>query len=193
MIWKDLKNIMIIVNIFKHIKLVMKHKYQVFKLCCKIGMPFRGFMHDWSKFSPTEFVESVKYYNGKRSPITFAKQENGYSKAWLHHKGRNRHHYEYWYDSRAPEPTPIMPYKNVAEMICDKLAASQTYLGKDWKKDAPLNYWITKEVNDNIINENIKDMLTEVFNQVAEKGIDEVITKNNLKQLYNKHCELKGE
>jgi len=180
-------------NIFKHIKLVTKHKYQVFKLCCKIGIPFRGFMHDWSKFSPTEFLESVKYYDGKKSPIGFAKKQNGYSKAWLHHKGRNKHHYEYWYDSRAPEPTPIIPYKYVAEMICDKLAASLTYKGKEWTSVAPLNYWNTKEIQTATINPKLKDMLTEVFEQVAEKGINEVITKKNLKKLYNKYCEEKKE
>lgn len=31
-------------KIFKHIKLVMKHKWIVFKLCCKIGMPWRGYI-----------------------------------------------------------------------------------------------------------------------------------------------------
>jgi len=175
-------------NMLKHIKLVIKHKYQVFKLCCKIGMPFRGFMHDWSKFSPTEFWESVKYYNGKKSPINIAKKENGYSKAWLHHKGRNKHHYEYWYDSRAPEQNPIIPYKYVAEMICDKLAANIVYEGQDWTKEGPLNYWNTREKERATINLKLKNMLTEVFKQVAQKGINEVITKSNLKKLYNKYC-----
>ena len=71
----------IVEKIFKHIKLVSKHKLVVFKLACKVGIPWRGFMHDWSKFSPEEFFESVKYYNGKKSPIIVCKQKNGYSKA----------------------------------------------------------------------------------------------------------------
>jgi len=183
----------IVKNVFKHIKLVLKHKYKVFIFCCKIGMPFRGFMHDWSKFSPTEFWESVKYYNGKRSPIALAKENSGYSKAWLHHKGRNKHHYEYWYDYRAPEPTPIMPYKYTAEMICDKLSASMTYKGKEWTNKEPLEYWKNKEVETAKINPKIKSMLTEVFEKVAEKGIDKVITKKNLKELYKKHCIEEGE
>ena len=84
-----------LINIFKHLKLVFKHKWLVFKLSCKIGIPLRGLLHDLSKFSPEEFWESVKYYNGHGSPITSCKKENGYSRAWLHHKGRNKHHLEY--------------------------------------------------------------------------------------------------
>ena len=141
-----------------------------------------------SKFSPIEFWESIKYYNGKRSPITLCKQENGYSKAWLHHKGRNKHHAEYWYDINAPEQTPVIPYKYVAEMICDKLSASITYNGKDWTNSSELEYW-EKEREKVKINKKVSDMLTEVFEQVAEYGIDKVVTKKNLKELYKKYCE----
>ena len=175
-------------NIFKHIKLVLKHKWLVFKFCTKIGMPFRGLKHDLSKFSPIEFWESIKYYNGKRSPITICKQKNGYSKAWLHHKGRNKHHPEYWYDVSASEQTPVIPYKYVAEMVCDKLSASITYCGKDWTNRSLLEYW--KKERENVkINKKVSDMLTEVFEQVAEYGIDKIVTKKNLRELYKKYCE----
>lgn len=30
--------------------------------------------------------------------INAEREEKGYSSAWLHHKGRNKHHYEYWID-----------------------------------------------------------------------------------------------
>lgn len=175
-------------NILKHTKLVLKHKWLVFKFCTKIGIPFRGLKHDLSKFSPIEFWESIKYYNGKRSPITLCKQENGYSKAWLHHKGRNKHHAEYWYDINAPEQTPVIPYKYVAEMVCDKLSASIIYNGKDWTNRSELEYW-EKERERIKINKKVSDMLTEVFEQVAEYGIDKVVTKKNLKELYKKYCE----
>ena len=95
----------------KHLGLVNRHRWMVFKLCAKAGIPYRGLVHDLSKYSITEFWESVKYYNGSRSPIEFVKKDKGYSKAWLHHKGRNKHHAEYWYDNNAPEPMPIIPYK----------------------------------------------------------------------------------
>ena len=79
---------------FGHLKTVCKHKYYVFKYCCKAGIPVEGIFHDMSKFSPIEFWESVKYYQGNRSPIDACKEENGWSACWLHHKGRNKHHYQ---------------------------------------------------------------------------------------------------
>ena len=118
---------MLFKNIVKHFCLITHHKWVVFKLCCRIGEPWRGITHDLSKYSPTEFFESVKYYVGTHSPITEAKRDKGYSVAWLHHKGRNKHHSEYWEDEFAPEPTPVMPYKYAAEMICDKIAAGIIY------------------------------------------------------------------
>ena len=180
-------------NIIKHTKLVLNHKWYVFIYCTRLGMPLRGLKHDMSKFSPTEFWESVKYYNGARSPIQIARKTNGYSKAWLHHKGRNKHHTEYWVDINAPEKTPIIPYKYVAEMICDKLAAGKAYNGKNWKKNSELEYW-NKEKQVIQINKHVEELLTEVFEQVAEKGIKPVLTKKNIKKLYKKHCEItKGQ
>ena len=157
----------IVEKIFKHIKLVSKHKWVVFKLACKVGIPWRGFMHDWSKFSPEEFWESVKYYNGKKSPIIVCKQKNGYSKAWLHHKGRNKHHTDYWVDLSAPDKTPIIPYPYVAEMICDKLAAGIIYKGKEWTKGYELQYWLN-ERDKTLVNDQVEALITEVFTQVSE-------------------------
>ena len=174
-------------NILKHIQLVLKHKWYVFIYCTKLGMPIRGLRHDLSKFSWTEFGESIKYYNGKKSPIVICRQEKGYSKSWLHHKGRNKHHPEYWVDINAPEKTPIIPYKYVAEMICDKLSANKVYNGKEWTNSSELEYW-SKEKLRIEINKNVEEMLTEVFEQVAEKGIDAVLTKENIQTLYKKHC-----
>lgn len=69
-------------NTIKHFNLITRHKWEVFKLCCRIGIPWRGVLHDLSKYSPTEFWESVKYYNGKKSPIIVCRRKKWYSKAW---------------------------------------------------------------------------------------------------------------
>ena len=175
-------------NVAKHFKLITHHKWIVFKLCCKIGEPWRGFWHDVSKYSPTEFGESIKYYVGTHSPITEAKKDRGYSEAWLHHKGRNKHHLEYWVDETAPNKTPIIPYEYAAEMICDKLAAGIVYQGKKWTKEYELEYW--KEEKEKIrANEKIKQFITAVMEQVARDGIDETLTKSNIKATYKKYCE----
>lgn len=174
-------------NVVKHFKVVTKHKWVVFKLCCKIGEPWRGFLHDLSKYSLTEFLEGVKYFNGKYSPIVDCKKQNGYSKAWLHHKGRNKHHWEYWIDLQAPEKTPIIPYKYVAEMICDRLAAGIVYKGKDWTKEEPLKYFL-EEKNKLMVNEQILKMLEDIFTQISINGINEVLKKENVKEIYKKYC-----
>lgn len=174
-------------NIVKHFILITKHRWVVFKLCCRIGIPWRGFIHDLSKYSPTEFFESIQYYEGNRSPIVRARQTKGYSEAWLHHKGRNKHHSEYWIDMNAPEQTPVMPYKYVAEMLCDKLAAGIIYQGKNWTKNYPLEYW-KKERERLQINEKIKDFVTDFFTQVSINGINKTLTKKNIQELYEKYC-----
>lgn len=172
-------------KIFGHFFTIMKHKIKVFGLCCRAGIPFRGFMHDWSKLSPTEFWESVKYYNGKKSPIGACIRENGYSKAWLHHKGRNKHHYQYWYDENIPGKMPIIPYKYVVEMICDNLAAGMTYLGKNWTNEYQLNYWMGLRTR-TVINPVIDQVLIEVFTRVSKEGIKPVIKKKVLTEIYDK-------
>ena len=173
-------------NIFLHTKVILKHKWIVFKLCCMAGIPWRGLVHDLSKYSPTEFLESIRYYVGTHSPITEAKKDKGYSESWLHHKGRNRHHAEYWVDELAPNKTPIIPYQYTVEMICDKLAAGITYQGKKWTKEYELGYWLN-EKDKIVMNDKIKDMVTEVLEQVSQKGLKPVIKSKNLKELYKKY------
>jgi len=175
-------------NIFKHLHLVNKHRYIVFKLTCRAGIPFRGLIHDLSKYSPIEFFEGVKYYNGKKSPIAFCKKEKGYSKAWLHHKGKNKHHFEYWYDYSAPNNKPVIPYKYTVEMICDTLAAGIVYKGKEWTQSYQLEYHKNRK-DLNYINDKIQKVLEEVYTQVSNNGINKTITKKNLKKIYNKYVK----
>ena len=177
----------IVSNFFKHIKLVCKHRWLVFRFSLKLGIPFRGFMHDFSKFSYDEFWESVKYYDGKISPITRCKQTEGYSKAWLHHKGRNKHHFQYWVDLGTKGVAPVIPYKYMAEMICDKLSASITYNGKNWNNSSEYEYW-KHEKTRTIINPKIENFLEEVFLEIKDKGIDKTINKKHIKALYKRHC-----
>lgn len=174
-------------NIVGHFMVITRHKWVVFKLCCKVGQPWRGLVHDLSKYSPTEFWEGVKYFNGKHSPITDAKKDKGYSQAWLHHKGRNKHHTDYWVDLSAPDKTPIIPYQYVAEMLCDKLAAGMVYKGKDWTKEYEMDYWLN-ERDKTLVNDQVEALITEFLTQVSKDGIDKVLTKKNVKALYKKYC-----
>lgn len=159
-------------NALGHTRNIITHKYWVFYYACKLGIPFRGFMHDWSKFSPIEFFESVKYYQGTSSPIPACKKAKGYSLAWQHHKGRNPHHYEYWIDNIDNGGTPIkIPYKYVLEMIADYLAAGKTYQGKSFTFKGEYEWWKSQRQLRNM-HENTKMFLDIVFKYLALYGFD---------------------
>lgn len=173
-------------NIVLHFNLVNKHRFKVFKLCIKAGIPFRGLVHDLSKYSPTEFFESVKYYSGDKSPITNCKKINGYSKAWLHHKSRNKHHFDYWYDLQGPENKVLIPYKYTVEMICDNIAAGQTYKKDKWTISEALEYYLNSGKSE-FINPKIDKVLIDVYTYLAENGIDATINPKTLKKIYNRN------
>ena len=175
-------------KLINHLKTINKHKYYVTMLCFKCGLYKQGLLHDLSKYSPTELKTGAKYWVGTRSPNSIERETIGYSSAWLHHKGRNKHHYQYWYDYQTKISTPIIPYKYVAEMICDNLAAGIVYLGKDWTNDSQLKYWKEREGVNAILAPEIKAVLDEAFEQVAKYGIKTTITSKNLKAIYIKHC-----
>ena len=121
-------------NFFGHLITVTRHRNRVMKHCFKVGLYSQGLRHDLSKFSPSEFLAGVKYYQGTRSPNARERELFGFSRAWMHHKGRNKHHFEYWSDvgkSGLYEPVE-MPINYVAEMFCDRVAASEIYKGKNY-------------------------------------------------------------
>ncbi len=136
-------------NFFKHFKTITVHKFIVMNLCFKVGLIKQGLLHDLSKYSLCEFLVGVKYYQGNRSPNAIEKLEKGYSSAWLHHKGRNKHHFEYWIDySFDPEEGLVgikMPINYVVEMCCDRIAASKVYAGKNYNTSIPWEYYKNRE------------------------------------------------
>ena len=133
----------IVKKFFGHLKTTIIHKFWVFYYCCRLGIPFRGIVHDMSKFSPTEFFESVKYYSGTDSPINKCKEINGVSYAWLHHRGRNKHHLEYWIDDFDKGMVfKIIPYKYSVEMLCDFLGAGRAYNKDKFTYQKEYDWWI---------------------------------------------------
>lgn len=127
---------------FGHLKTILIHKKWVLFYCIKAGIPFQGIVHDLSKFHPVEFFEGVKYYTGDVSPIVTAKKDKGYSSAWFHHKGRNKHHYEFWMDKFDDGGVNIMmPEKYAIEQICDYLAAGRAYSGSSFTYQKEREWW----------------------------------------------------
>lgn len=132
-------------NSWKHFKKICQHRKYVRQMCWKVGLYKQGLLHDLSKFSPTEFRESAKYFSGDRSPIDNCKKENGYSLAWFHHRGRNKHHWEYWVDNfeKGTQPT-LMPFNYALEMLCDYIGAGKAYMGDKFTYKAEYEWWLKK-------------------------------------------------
>ncbi len=128
----------------KHFSTITRHRHTVLIHCFKAGIGYRGLLHDLSKYSPFEFISGMKYYEGTRSPNEKEREITGYSKAWLRHKGRNRHHFEYWNDvnpqTKRYEPVK-MPLVFLKEMFCDRVSASKIYQGKNYTDAHPLDYY----------------------------------------------------
>lgn len=167
---------MIIRNFFGHLKTVTCHRHKVLVHCIKAGILWRGLMHDLSKFSPTEFIAGVKYYQGSRSPNEMERETLGCSKAWMHHKGRNRHHFEYWtdYNTQTKRIESVkMPDIFIYEMFCDRVAASKIYKKDEYNNSCPYEYFMAAKNRRNIEQET-SDKLEMLLKMLADKGEDEV-------------------
>ncbi len=157
----------------KHFRTITKHRHQVIKHCAKVGILWQGLRHDLSKYTPTEFLEGARNYKeGKRSPNEEARVNNGYSLAWMHHKGRNRHHFEYWTDTspvtRQVEPVE-MPIRFAAEMFCDRVAASKIYQGKSYTDASALEYF-NRGKDRRSMHQATSDLLEGWLTLLAEQG-----------------------
>lgn len=167
---------------WKHFKMICLHKHFVFLASIEAGIPIRGLFHDLSKFSPYEFFNSVKYYTGNRSPIDNEKDEKGYSFAWLHHRGHNPHHWEYWIDNLSSGGEALkIPIKYVSEMICDWIGSGKAYDFENWNYDTPFNKFIYLYNSGKIkIHIDTYKIIFNILNDYKNR-------KGSLKQIINKY------
>ena len=163
---------MLIVSAFRHFRTITRHRHKVISHCARVGILFQGLFHDLSKYSPAEFWAGACNYQGTRSPNERERELYGYSKAWLHHKGRNRHHFEYWTDYYPPtkkvEPVK-MPLRFVVEMFCDRVSASKIYMGSKYTDKAPLDYFLAGK-HRRVIHPETSELLERLLTMLAEKG-----------------------
>ena len=159
-------------NAWKHFCTITKHRLLVCRHCFRVGLYRQGLTHDLSKYSWTEFHSGVKYYQGTRSPNTAEREEKGWSEAWMHHKGRNRHHWEYWTDldmqTKAYAAVP-MPPKYLAEMVMDRIAACKTYQGAAYTNASPLAY-LERAKESRFVHPNTMAQLTYLLTMLKERG-----------------------
>ncbi len=164
---------------WKHLCTITRHKMKVAEGCFQVGLYRQGLLHDLSKYSPVEFLAGAKYYQGTRSPNNAEREATGRSLAWLHHKGRNRHHYEYWIDY-ATRPSPgfadkpglvgcKMPGRYVIEMFMDRVAASKIYRADAYVDSDPLKYYEQGSTR-MFMHPDTADLLEKLLRMLAEEG-----------------------
>lgn len=162
-------------NAWKHFCTITKHRWAVRKGCFAVGLYWQGLTHDLSKYSPTEFLRGIQYYQGTRSPNSREREIIGYSMAWMHHKGRNKHHFEYWTDlniqTRCYAPVQ-MPRKYFTEMCMDRIAACKIYHGKDYRDGDALEYLMQSlEIRDlTMMHPETKKQLIYILTMLRDKG-----------------------
>ena len=170
---------------FSHLRTILRHRHMVIRHCKKAGILWQGLFHDLSKFSPTEFLQGAKFYMGYRSPNEAEREQNGYSLAWIHHKGRNKHHFEYWtdYSPQTRMMGPVkMPLKYVKEMFCDRVAASKIYMGENYTDASSLEYFM-KAKGKRIIHPETSDLLESLLIMLKEQGEEKTFAYlRNLKE-----------
>ena len=163
-------------NFWGHLETILNHKKLVRHYLFRAGLYKQGIMHDWSKYSPVEFIPGVKYYQGGiKSPNHKEKDVKGYSSAWLHHKGRNKHHYEYWIDVAANAEEGWrgmrMPDRYIIEMFCDRIAASKNYNKENYTDAFPLEYY-ERNKGHYMMHPHTRKLLEKLLHMLAEKGED---------------------
>ena len=178
-------------NFWGHLRTILHHKNLVRHYCFRAGLYKQGIMHDWSKYSPVEFINSVRnFQGGKKSPNFGEKATKGYSSSWLHHKGRNRHHFEYWIDFTLNPDEGLqgmpMPTRYVLEMFCDRIAASKNYNRKNYDDSFPLAYY-EKNKSHYILHKDTKELLERLLHMLADEGEDKTFAYIR-KNIDWKHC-----
>lgn len=173
---------------WQHFKTITRHRILVCRGCFRVGLYWQGLTHDLSKYSPVEFWNGARFYQGIRSPNTAEREAKGFSEAWMHHKGRNRHHYEYWSDMdmsrRVYAPVP-MPRKYLVEQVMDRRAACMVYQGKDYTDGSALAYFMKSRERELMHPQNRQE-LEHILTMLRDKGEKETFR-------YLKNVVLKGK
>lgn len=157
---------------YKYILLLIKHKWIVFKLLLKAGLYKQAIAHDLSKLNPIEII-------GYNEPYGSAK----FNAAWLHHKGRNKHHCQYWTDINENNELVVvdMPQKYIYELVADWISAGQCY-EKNWTQTEPFNY-LSTVYNTDLMSARTLQLVAAITFDIKIQGAAEVM-KNIRKGKY---------
>ena len=106
----------------------------------------------------------------------------------MHHKGRNKHHFEYWTDYSLDIGHGMecvrMPRKYFVESVMDRIAACKVYRGKTYTDSSAWEYLTTRD-SEALMNKDDFAELGRILKMLADKGEKETFA-------YLKNVYLKG-
>lgn len=109
---------------------VLRHKWYVGVECFRVGLYWRGLIHDWSKLLPSEWTPYVDCFYGEKG------ESPEFEKAWLQHQRRADHHWQWWLllnDDNAGKAKALPMSEDARlEMICDWCGASKAQGHGGW-------------------------------------------------------------
>lgn len=159
----------------EYLRYISKHKWYVMVECWKHGLIWRGFIHDWSKFLPSEWFPYVEYFHGK-SGVQHKEENRGksyqcgsnleFDRAWLRHIHRNKHHWQHYIliqDEDEDKALPI-PRKYLIEMLCDWKGAGRA----QGKPDTIA--WYEKNKGKMIMADTSRQTLENILHEKATKA-----------------------
>ena len=119
----------------------------------------------------------------------YEKEQFGFANGWMHHKGRNKHHWEYWYDMKDGVWQPLeMPFNYFVEMVCDRVAACKIYQKEKYTKESALQYFLTRN-DKKYMHPKTSQKLEEVLRSISIYGENKVYhdLKQQVKQWKKSH------
>jgi len=146
----------------KYLSYIVRHKWFVLLACIEHGIIWRGLIHDWSKFLPSEWFPYAEAFYGRGAQLREKKRKTGYltpdetleldriqrafDRAWLSHQHRSPHHWQHHILREDSGGTKLlrMSIAEGTEMVCDWIGTGRAITGK---KGTTLDWYLRNRNN----------------------------------------------
>lgn len=155
-----------------YLRYMAVHKWYTFIACYKLGVPWRGVVHDLSKFLPDEWFPYLWLHYGWMSPCSpqeKLRRKSRYRLAWLRHVHRNPHHWQWWVfqAKRNAKKVLPMPKDYACEMLADWYGAARA---QGNIKDNAVSFWFHEQLKTEMI----------LLHPETQEFIEELIAKGTM-------------
>jgi Family of unknown function (DUF5662) len=137
---------------------VLLHKWYVFIEACKLGIPWRGLVHDFSKFSIEEWlprVNALRLRDDTNQDSVFENVNDELVLSWFRHYHKNPHHWQWWVSQLDNGECKVLPMTDVyrREMLADWRAVAKMPNRQD------IVPWYLKNKNNIILHSETREWL----------------------------------